>query len=773
MTQTIQRSFTSGELAPGLRSRADLAKYVTGLALCENFIVRPQGGVYSRAGMRFVGEVGDSTKRARLIPFSFNTEQTYMLVFEHLTMRVIKDGGFVLDGAGPALFELVTPYTEAQLPRLAFTQTADVMTIVHPSHDPANLSRTGDAAWSLDDVDYSPTVASPTWAGDTVLTVTGATNAAPCKITTSVNHGLVNGNTVLVDDLAGLVTLNGNSYRITVVDADEFTLDGTNTTTDGTYTTGGTATLNGTLNSIGSGGGDFGKTYQYVVTAVDVNGVESLPSTQQSVTVDSLSTTFGINVSWVAVAAADYYRVYKCPSVDTSVFGWIGDSNTTTFDDFNVAPIVSDAPPGDRQPFAAVGDKPSAVSHYQQRQIFANTTNEPQTVYTTQTGNNNSLRVSNPSRDTDAVTFAIAAQQVNEIRHIVALNALILLTSGGEWRTTEGAGQVFTPSTVGVKIQSYNGASFVPPVVVNDTVIYVQEKGTKVRDLNYEFATDKYTGNDLSIMSSHLFERKQIEEMAHAAEPYGVLWCVRDDGVMVALTYQREHQVWGWHTHTTDGIFESVASITEGDRDAVYVIVNRTVNGATARYVERMEAREEIASEDCFYVDSGLTYDGVPASTMSGLDHLEGETVEVLADGYVIKDLVVSGGAITLPRDASKVHAGLPYVPVIETLDMDTAAAVDPLSGKSLSDSLLIIELYKSRGGWAGPILDDGSTGQMYEIKPRFDSDGYNSIALKTFKAEITLDPQWSKRGAVRIEQRDPLPMAILSVIPDVITGGR
>ena len=162
MPRMIQRSFTSGELAPSVRTRADLGKYATGLALCENMLIKSQGGSYSRPGFRFVGELDDSSKRARLIPFSFNTEQTYVLVFEHLKMFVIKDGGYVLAGGGPALFELVTPYTEAQLSRLAFTQSADTMTIVHPDHDPANLGRLADDNWTLTDIDYTSTVTIPT-----------------------------------------------------------------------------------------------------------------------------------------------------------------------------------------------------------------------------------------------------------------------------------------------------------------------------------------------------------------------------------------------------------------------------------------------------------------------------------------------------------------------------------------------------------------------------------------------------------------------------------
>jgi hypothetical protein len=334
---------------------------------------------------------------------------------------------------------------------------------------------------------------------------------------------------------------------------------------------------------------------------------------------------------------------------------------------------------------------------------------------------------------------------------------------------TEGQDQVLTPSTVGVRPQSYNGASYVPPVIIDDTAVYVQEKGTKLRDLN--FNGDKYAGNDLSIMSEHLFKNHTVVEMTYADEPYGVIWCVRDDGVLLGLTYQREHQVWAWHQHTTEGTYESIATITEDGRDAVYVVVNRTINGLAVRYVERIEPRFDDESANVFAVDSGLSYDGVPVTTFSGLDHLEGKTVEILADGIVVKGKVVTGGSVTLDRAASKVHIGLSYLPVIETLDIDAQSMVETLKAKTISVSQVTIETLDSRGGWVGGILDDG-TYEMAEIKPRFDTDGYGAIALKSFKAEVNILPGWPQGGKIRIEQRDPLPLTITSIIPELDISG-
>lgn len=688
MPNTIQRSFTSGELAPGLRVRADLGKYATALFNCENFIVKAQGGAYSRPGLRFVAEIGDSTKRARLIPFSFNTEQTYILLFEEDEIRVIKDGAVVQSGGSD--YVITSPYQEADLPRLGFTQSADVMTLVHPSYEPRNLSRLADDNWTLDVIDFGSTVSPPT----------------------------------------SLVAA-----------------------------------------AVGTGGSTFNKTYEYVITTVGTDGSESIASTKVSITLNALSATYGVKLTYTAATGADYYKVYKADSINSDVYGFIGETRSLEFSDFNIAADLSIAPPEEREPFTAAGSRPSAVNYYQQRAVYANTTDEPQTVYTTQTGNYKSLRTSSPARADDAITFTIAGRQVNEIRHIVALDAMILMTSDGEWLVTEGQDEVLQPETVGVRIQSYNGCNWVPPVIVNDTVIFVQTNGARIRDLGYTFTSDKYTGSDLSIMAEHLFQGYEIKEMSYAKEPYSIVWCVRNDGMLLGLTYQREQEVWGWHKHTTDGEFESVATIIEGDRDATYFIVKRTIGENVVRYVERLEPREETNAEDCFYVDSGLSYSGAPATVISGLSHLEGKAVSVLADGNVVKNMVVASGSITLPRAASKVHVGLPYTPDLVTMAIDNPNEV--IKGNSMSVGEVRIIVDKSRGGWVGPYPDTpNALNDMVELKPRFTSDGYNTISLKSFEDGIKIKASWNKRGQIRIQQRDPLPMGIIAIIPEIDIGG-
>ncbi len=191
-----------------------------------------------------------------------------------------------------------------------------------------------------------------------------------------------------------------------------------------------------------------------------------------------------------------------------------------------------------------------------------------------QTGNYHNFNISEPLRDDDAVTFTIAASQVNEVRHLVPLSDMIILTSGGEWLLTANDG-VITPSSIQVKPQGYRGSSDAPPIVVGNTIIHIQSKGAIIRDLAFALESDSYTGNDLTVLASHLFAGKTVKEWAYSQAPHSIVWVVLSDGTLAALTYMREHEVWGWSRHDTDGTFESVCTIAEGDEDATYFVVKR------------------------------------------------------------------------------------------------------------------------------------------------------------------------------------------------------
>jgi hypothetical protein len=211
-----------------------------------------------------------------------------------------------------------------------------------------------------------------------------------------------------------------------------------------------------------------------------------------------------------------------------------------------------------------------------------------------------------------------------------------------------------------VKPQSYIGANNAQPVVVNNNVIYAAARGGHLREMAFNWQAGGYLTGDLSLRAPHLVDGFDIVDMAFSKAPYPIVWMVSSSGKLLGLTYVPEQQIGAWHWHDTDGVFESICVVAEGNEDVLYALVRRTINGVQKRYIERMRPRAWATQADAFHVDAGLTYTGAPATVISGLGHLEGKTVSILADGAVHRQLVVTGGTITLDNAASKVHVGLP-----------------------------------------------------------------------------------------------------------------
>lgn len=463
--------------------------------------------------------------------------------------------------------------------------------------------------------------------------------------------------------------------------------------------------------------------------------------------------------------AADQYNVYK---QENGIYGYIGSSEGTSFKDDNISADASRTPPKQRNPFNGPGDYPSTVDFYEQRLYFGATDNAPQSVWGSVINAYSNFNTSRPARDDEAVTFTIAASQVNEIRHIVPLGDMLLLTSDAEWRVSGGGdGAAITPSSILLKPQSYRGAARVRPIVIGNTILYVQDKGSIVRDLAYKLETDGFTGDDLSVMSNHLFKGYQIVDWAYAQVPHSIVWAVRSDGVLLGLTYMREHEVWAWHRHDTAGAVESVCTVSEGAEDVLYAVISRTVNGTTRRYIERLHERNWRTAQDAFCVDSGLTYSGPPTSTISGLDHLEGETVSILAGGDVLPLQVVSAGTITLPRQYDLVHVGLPYICDLETMNIDMGMTQQgTVQARKKSVPRLVVRVEESREFEAGPSPDR-------LLKTKINLTHYDeAIALYTGDHELTLQAAWNSHGRVMIRQADPVPLTVLAIMPEVEIGG-
>lgn len=769
--RTLQRSFAGGEVTPEFYGRIDDVKYQTGLATCRNFIVFPHGPVGNRGGTAYVREVKDSTKKTRLIPFTFSTTQTMVIEMSPGYFRFHTQGATLLSGGSP--YELAHTYAEADLFDIHFVQSADVLTLVHPNYAPKELRRLGATNWTLTTIDF------------------GAPISAPSSVTATAS-----GHTAV-------------KY-----------------------------------------------TYYYKVTAIHSDGIsESVASSAVSAGGNLLETGGIVTVGWAAVSGAARYHVYK---LQGGIYGYIGQapSGTLSIVDDNIAPDLGITPPTYDAAFSGAGNYPGAVSYFEQRRCLAGTSNKPQNLWMTKSGTESDMSYGLPIKDDDRIAFRVAAREANTIRHIVPLTEIILLTSAAEWRVTSVNSDAITPTSVSVKPQSYVGASNVQPIIVNNSLIYAAARGGHIRELGFNWQANGYVTGDLSIRAPHLFDQHTIADMAFSKAPYPIAWFVRDDGKLLGLTYMPEQQIGAWHQHDTEGddaFFESVCVVAEGNDDVAYFVVQRTVNGASKRYVERMGGRWFDAQEDAYFVDCGSTYDGTnttavtmtvsggtnwnaseeltltassaqfafPGTTdvndaivlthtdgqkytltiksttsttvakvrtdktlpvalrntattswsfarnvISGLTWLEGKTVNILADGAVHPQKTVSSGAITLDAPASVVQVGLPITADLQSLPL--ALQVEAFGqGRVKNVNQVFLRVSDSSGVFIGPDLNN-----LTEYKQRTTETYGSAPELKSRELRMSISPSWTDSAQVWVRQSDPLPITVVGMTLEVSIGG-
>ena len=445
---------------------------------------------------------------------------------------------------------------------------------------------------------------------------------------------------------------------------------------------------------------DTNYTYTYVVTAVNDNGEESVASSPVSVQGNLYNTGASNTVSWQAVSGAVKYKVYKKSS---GVYGYIGVTSGLSLTDDLIAANTSKVPPEYDVTFTGAGNYPGAVTYFEQRRCFARTANSPQTLWMTKTGTESNMSMPIVTADDDAIEIRVATRDANTILHLVPLSSLVLLTSSAEMICTSNSSSAISQKNIMVKPQAYVGASDVQPAIVNNIMLYVAARGNHVRELGYSYNANGFITGDLSLRAPHLFDGKKIVDMAFSASPYPVAWFVMDSGELLGFTYIPEENIGGWHVHETDGKFKSCCVVTENNDDRLYVVVEREIGGEKKQYIECMSDMLFDDLAEAFFVDSGLTgrFDE-PVTTVSGLDHLEGKTVSILADGAVHPQQVVTDGKIGLDAPASVVHVGLPIRSVLQTLPL--LAPIDSGYGSARPKNInkCSLRVYRSSGIFAG-----------------------------------------------------------------------
>lgn len=728
MARVIQPSFSTGEVSPTLYGRVDLAKYKTGLARCRNFFVDYRGGASNRPGTRFVGRCKSSSSKVRLIPFSFNAQQTYVLEFGDLYMRVIQAGGYVLEAA-----KNITAATQA-----------------NPCQITSNAHGFSNGDWV-----YISGVGGMTQLNGNSYIVAGAT--ANTFTLTDLNGNAVNsslytaytsGGTVAryytvvspyaAADLA-LLKYTQSADTMTITHPSYQPRDLTRTgATSWTFTTIsfgasiGAPTISAvTPSAAGTTGVGF------VVTAVDANGQESVGSTMvaNNACVNYTTTAGYAQVSWGAVAGASYYNVYRttianAASVPTGAnVGYVGTAYGTSFIDGNIVPDFTKCPPQHYDPFSAGSNWPSTVAYFQQRKWFAAPNAAPETLYATKPGAFKNMDYAIPTTASDSLNLTLASQQVNNIKFMVPMpGGLVVLTGGGAWQISGGQqNAAVTPSNAVATAQAYNGCADLPPIVVNYDILYVQAKGSIVRDLAYNFFVNVYTGTDLTVLSNHLFNPHSLTEWTWAEEPFKLVWAVRDDGTLLSCTYLKEQEVLGWARHDSQGLYQSVTSIQEGQEDAVYFVVKRYVQGQWVQYVERMASRifpnEDDASgptivENSWFVDCGLDYPlTYPSATLS-LNAATGTAIAtadsaVFAPEDVGKVLRAGGGIGTVASYISGTQVTVTWSSdVTAVIDDDSSNTPLPVANGawSLTAPVTTVSGLSHLEGKTVKVLGDGST---------------------------------------------------------------
>ena len=614
-----QTNFTAGEVSPKCYGRVDISRYQNGAASMMNCRVDIYGGASRRPGKRFIAPTKTHSQRSRLVPYIFSTTQAYVLEFGHLYMRVyVASGGQVL--VGPTPYEIATPYTEAMLPEMDYTQGADTMFIFHQGVMINVLRRIASDFWVLNE---APVTVIPFDEIGRVfpetLTLSSAAVGAPRTATAS-------GGIFLQADVGRRITYQSGTALVTG------------------YTSATVVTI-----SI---------TNAFPGTLLPANGWELLDSPVSGVTpsakdpVGAIITLTADLPSWRTEDKGKFVRINGglC-----RIFSFTSSTVVDAEIKLELTSVV-EAPQNSWSLESPVWDTlrgfPRTGALYEQRLTAAGSPAYPQTVWGSKSGLYYDFTPG--VVDDDGFSFSLPSTgQINPIQRMVTAKALFPLTYGGEYTMEGGNDLPLTPTNVKSRAPSVYGCNNVKPIRVGNEILFVQRAGRKIRSLAYSITTDTYSAPDLTVLAEHITQ-SGITDMAYQQEPGSTLWCVRADGKMASLTLDRDEGVTAWTPQSTDGLYESVASIPNGTGDETWVIVNRTIGGVTKRYVERFDTT--------LYTDCAINgTDGVGKAIWTGIDHLEGKSVAVKADGVYMGLFTVTAGAITLPRNAFAVEIGLPF----------------------------------------------------------------------------------------------------------------
>ena len=501
--------------------------------------------------------------------------------------------------------------------------------------------------------------------------------------------------------------------------------------------------------------------YTYVVTAVNEEGEESEASDGWDFTGPANNCWYAgyrVEVSWQAVTGAVEYRVYKKEFGGRP--GFLAATGDTQYHDYNTRPLLSDGPPQWKNPFEGE-DYPRTVGFFEQRLVFASTPKRPQTVWMSRTGDYDNFSTSIPLKDSDSLELTIASNEVSAILWLISLRSLMVGCGGAEWEvaSTEGA---FTARSAKATPQSYRGSSPVRALVVGNTLLHVARSGQEVRDLKYDFGADSYSGLDRSILAKHLLSGNRcVRDWTYQPSPDSIIWAVRDDGVLLGMTFQAEHEVFAWHQHHTPGLFCAVCALPTGQKDVLFAVIKRRERFYLEVMADQYEAGRP--ARECVYLDNAARYEGAPVQAVSGLGHLEGQEVGILADGAALSPRVVKDGSVTLDKMVTSAIVGLPYVGDLETMPVEMVGQQGSSVGHKKAVNSVMVLFHETASAKVGCSFSRLETVAFRTTE----AHGQPTSPYSGTKRVIV--PEYGRNTVTVCVRSDvPLPLTVLSVMPEV-----
>lgn len=797
----LQAAFNAGELSPRMAARVDFAKFPNGCARLENMLPLSQGGATRRPGTRYVATVKDSEQGVRLLGFEYSTEQAYVLEAGGGYFRFFKDKGRIeAASVGAAISNGDFTSNIAGWDDRS-SGTGGI------SHDAANGRLNLDAAGSGNEghAEQAVTTADSDALHVLRFRIFGAPGGT-VKLrvgTTSTGAEVLADESYMTGSHCREFTPGASPFYVQFVcNADKTLQIDAVALIDGAPVEIGTPYEEAELLAIQSAQsadtmylvhrdrpvhkltrGGHSSWSLAEVAFFDGPYLDADPDS--GITLQPNQTT-GLGATLTAsaslFAATDVGRLVRIKhgsSWGHAVITGFASATEVAADvkaDFGA---TTASPEWQLGAWSDTTGYPCAVTFYEQRLCFGGSRDKPQSIWGSQIADFENMRPDNGTdavEDDDAIAYTIAADQVNAVRWLSPGNDLMVGTTGGEWlmRATR-LGEPITPSNLQVKRQTTHGSATVAPCRVGHAVLFVQRQARKVMEFAFNFEVDGFRAPDLTILADHV-TGDGLVQMAYQHEPDSLLWCVRTDGTLAALTYRRDQDVVAWSRHSPGGQcdggasrVESVSVIPGNGEDEVWIAVRRTIGGATRRYIEVIEPayRSDSEQSEAFYVDSGLSYNGGPTNSVAGLDHLEGETVAVLADGAIHPSRIVAEGTINLAHAASRAQVGLPYVHVLESLRLEAGAAAGTALGQTKRVHGVTLVMLDSAAVEVGPDEGPVSAVPFRTVSHPMDA----AVPLFSGERFVEFEGDYGSDARITIRGDAPAPFTLLAMAPRLKTN--